>query len=142
MKKDFAVLEELVQTLEEIGYEKTVEVLKSSRNLIKDKDLVLQEYIINCVCKCFSISKKELLESKNPYTDARAICSIELKGHIGYSQSKIASILRRDDSVISKYIKRINFLDEGHREDRKLIDKIDDIEKKVREFKTNIINKQ
>lgn len=140
MRKDFLIIEELVLTANEIGYDKTLEILKSSRNMIKDKDLVLQEFIINCVCKCYSVQKKELLSSKNKYTDARSVCAIILKKHLNYSQSKISGILRRDDSVISKYIKRISYLNDKNSDDKAIIIKISEVENQVREFKTKILN--
>jgi hypothetical protein len=142
-KSEFTILEELVLTIDKIGIEKTLEIIKNSRNLAKDKDLILQEFIIESVCNAFSISKRELLKGKSSLdkTNALAICSVELKGHLGYSQGRIASILKKHDSVVSKYIKKITYLDSNHQEDKRILDKLDVIEVKVRDFKNNIINK-
>ena len=130
-------------TIDKIGIEKTLEIIKNSRNLAKDKDIILQEYIIESVCNAFSISKRELLKGKSSLdkTNALAICSVELKGHLGYSQGRIASILKKHDSVVSKYIKKITYLDSNHQEDKRILEKLDIIEVKVRDFKNNIINK-
>jgi len=142
-KSEFTILEELVLTIDKIGIEKTLEIIKNSRNLAKDKDIILQEFIIESVCNAFSISKRELLKGKSSLdkTNALAICSVELKGHLGYSQGRIASILKKHDSVVSKYIKKITYLDSNHQEDKRILDKLDVIEVKVRDFKNNIINK-
>jgi hypothetical protein len=142
-KSEFTILEELVLTIDKIGIEKTLEIIKNSRNLAKDKDIILQEYIIESVCNAFSISKRELLKGKSSLdkTNALAICSVELKGHLGYSQGRIASILKKHDSVVSKYIKKITYLDSNHQEDKRILEKLDIIEVKVRDFKNNIINK-
>ena len=142
-KSEFTILEELVLTIDKIGIEKTLEIIKNSRNLAKDKDIILQEFIIESVCNVFSMSKRELLKGKSSLdkTNALAICSVELKGHLGYSQGRIASILKKHDSVVSKYIKKITYLDSNHQEDKRILDKLDVIEVKVRDFKNNIINK-
>jgi hypothetical protein len=142
-KSEFTILEELVLTIDKIGIEKTLEIIKNSRNLAKDKDIILQEFIIESVCNAFSMSKRELLKGKSSLdkTNALAICSVELKGHLGYSQGRIASILKKHDSVVSKYIKKITYLDSNHQEDKRILDKLDVIEVKVRDFKNNIINK-
>jgi hypothetical protein len=139
IKGEFILLEEIVITVDRIGLEKTLEIIRKSRELPKDKDLLLQEYIIECVCNAFSISRNELIKAKGK-TNALAVCSIMLKIHLGYSQGKIASILKKHDSVISKYIKRITYLDSKHQEDKRLLDKLDSVEIKIREFKNNIIN--
>ena len=141
-KEDFTILEELVLTVDKIGYEKTLEIIKNSRNLAKDKDIVLQEFIVQTVCQVFSLTKKDLFKGKGSThkTNALALCSVELKGHLGYSQGRIASVLKKHDSVISKYIKKVTYLDENHSEDKLLLAKLDNIEIKVRDFKNRVIN--
>lgn len=142
-RSEFRIFEELVLTVDKIGYEKTLEIIKNSRNLARDKDIVLQEFIIQTVCSSFSFSKKQLIKgtSKIEKTNALAICSYELKSNLGYSQNKIAFILNRHDSVISKYIKRINYLNAKFSDDKLLINKIADIRMKIIDFKNNVINK-
>lgn len=139
----FRIFEELVLTVDKIGYEKTLEIIRNSRNLAKDRDLVLQEFIIQTICSSFSFSKKQLLKgsSSTKKTNALAICSYELKSNLGYSQNKIAFVLSKHDSVISKYIKRINYLNEKYSEDKILINKIAEIRMKIIDFKNNVINK-
>lgn len=140
---DFKIFEELVLTVDRIGYERTLEIIKNSRNLARDKDIVLQEFIIQTICSSFSLSKKQLLKgSSNTHkTSALAICSYELKSKLGYSQNKIAFVLNRHDSVISKYIKRINYLNERISDDKILMDKLTEINQKIIDFKYNILNK-
>tara|TARA_Y100000592_G_scaffold101114_1_gene185608 strand:+ start:5767 stop:6201 length:435 start_codon:yes stop_codon:yes gene_type:complete len=139
----FRIFEELVLTVDKIGYEKTLEIIRNSRNLAKDRDLVLQEFIIQTICSSFSFSKKQLLKgsSSTNKTNALAICSYELKSNLGYSQNKIAFVLSKHDSVISKYIKRINYLNEKYSDDKILINKIAEIRMKIIDFKNNVINK-
>jgi hypothetical protein len=139
----FRIFEELVLTVDKIGYEKTLEIIRNSRNLAKDRDLVLQEFIIQTICSSFSFSKKQLLKgsSSTNKTNALAICSYELKSNLGYSQNKIAFVLSKHDSVISKYIKRINYLNEKYSDDKILINKITEIRMKIIDFKNNVINK-
>ena len=140
---EFKIFEELVLTVDKIGYAKTLEIIKNSRNLARDKDIVLQEFIIQTICSSFSFSKKQLLKgnSNSHKTNALAICSYELKSNLKYSQNKIAFVLNRHDSVISKYIKRINYLDENYSDDKALIEKLSQIRDKIIEFKRNVINK-
>ena len=82
---EFRIFEELVLTVDRIGYEKTLEIIKSSRNLARDKDIILQEFIIQAICTNFSLSKNKLLKgSSNTHkTNALAICSYELKINLG-----------------------------------------------------------
>ena len=61
-RNEIRIFEELVLTVDKIGYKKTLEIIRNSRNLAKDKDIVLQEFIINSVCSCFGLSKKRLVE--------------------------------------------------------------------------------
>ena len=142
-RSEIRIFEELVLTVDKIGYEKTLEIIRNSRNLAKDKDIVLQEFIINSVCSCFGLKKSDLLKgrSTNNKTNALAICSYELKFKLSYSQNRIALILNKHDSVISKYIKRVSFLDSNYVEDKKLIEKKNAIRDKIVEFKNNVINK-
>jgi hypothetical protein len=142
-RNEIRIFEELVLTVDKIGYKKTLEIIRNSRNLAKDKDIVLQEFIINSVCSCFGLSKSDLLKGKSTTnkTNALAICSFELKFNLSYSQNRIAFVLNKHDSVISKYIKRISFLDSNYAEDAKLIDKKRQIREKIIEFKNNVINK-
>mgnify|MGYP006197868067 FL=1 len=140
---DFKIFEELVLTVDRIGYEKTLEIIKNSRNLARDKDIILQEFIIQAICTNFSLSKKKLLKgSSNTHkTNALAICSYELKINLGYSQNKIAFVLNKHDSVISKYIKRINYLNEKISDDKILLDKMNEVRQKIIDFKHNVINR-
>lgn len=142
-KGEFKMFEELVLTVDKIGYEKTLEVIRNSRNLASDKETLLREFIISTVCFCFSVSKKELLSGKSTTerTNALAICSYELKKNIGCSLSSISFVLKKDSSVISRYIKRVNSLDENYKEDKILLDKQAQIRKKITEFRNNVINK-
>lgn len=141
-KSDFTLLEELVLTVDKIGYDKTLALIRKSRSLVDDKDEVLKEYIIQQTCSVFSISKKDLLGSKSftRKTDILAIISFKLREHLRFSQGRIASIIRRHDSVVSKYQKKISHLDENHIEDQILLDKINVIELSVREFKNKLID--
>jgi hypothetical protein len=142
-RSEFKIFEELVLTVDKIGYEKTLEIIRNSRNLAKDKDILLQEFIISTVCSSFSFSKKQLLKgvSNTMKTNALAICSYELKYTLGYSQNKIAFVLNRHDSVISKYIKKINYLNSKISDDKLIIDKMEEIKEKIIQFKNNVINK-
>jgi hypothetical protein len=141
IKNEFQILEEIVLTVDKIGIEKTVEIIRKARDLAKDNDIVIQEFIIQQVCNAFSITKMDLFEGKGNIdrTNALAIISVEMKNHLGYSQGRIAGILRKHDSVISKYIKRISYLDDNHIEDKRLIQKFDIVDINIKEFKNKLI---
>jgi hypothetical protein len=144
MRKNIStqLIEELLRSIDEIGIEKTIGTLQIARQS-KDTSEVLKEFIIISTCKEFGINKKELLVGKK-YTAQRknaiGVASILLKQHCNISQSKIAIILRKDNSNISKYIKKYNRLDANFKEDRIVLVHIENLQHLIKEFSTKILN--
>ena len=137
------LIEELLKTIEKIGLDKTIDTLKITQNKIQDSQFLMQEYIIDICCTQKSITKKVLitsLDNNENRTNCIAIISYLLNKHNSQSQTQIGYLLKRDNSVISKYIKKINQLDNQFFFDIQLIKDIDEIEVKIKEFKTKIIN--
>jgi hypothetical protein len=137
------LIEELLKTIEKIGLDKTIDTLKITQNKIQDSQFLMQEYIIDICCTQKSISKKTLLNSVDNNvnrTNCIAEISYLLNKHNSQSQTQIGYILKKDNSVISKYIKKINQLDNKCFFDIQMIKDINDIEIKIKEFKTKIIN--
>jgi len=139
--KGTVLLSELLKTIESVGLDKTIESLKITQNKIIDKYEVLQEIIIKCSCEEFNLKSENFKNAKSNYnnTNCMAIISYLLFRHNGYAQTKIANILKKDNSVVSKYIKKINELDDKHTQDQKLLFKLSNIENQVKEFKDKIL---
>ena len=144
MRKNIStqLIEELLRSIDEIGIERTIGTLEIARQS-KDNREVLREFIIVSTCKEFGINKQELFVGKK-YTSQRknaiGVCSLLLKQHCNLSQSKIGIILRKDNSNISKYLKKYNSLDIRFKEDRQVLAHIDNLQKLIKEFTTKIIS--
>lgn len=132
---------EIHKTLEVVEVSRFINICKIARESIINTDEALQEYIISICCNAFSISKKDLISSdttSRSKTDCISVCSYLLSFHLGMKQTKIMTVIKRDNSVISKYIKRISLLDINHPSDKPLIKTIDLLNEKINEFKIKI----
>ena len=139
--KSRELIEELLNTVDNVGVSETIEVLKRNQNKIKDNDEIIKDYIIATCCDVFSVSKKTLRIGKasGKKTDCLACCSYLLYSHLEYSQSQIVRELRKDNSVISRYIKRINYLSEKHVPDKKMLSILSQLEDSIKSFKIKLL---
>ena len=70
---------------------------------------------------------EEIIAERN-----QSVCSYLLNCHRNMKQTK------KDNSVISKYIKRISMLDNNHPIDKPIVDLIDNLNECINNFKQNI----
>jgi len=136
------LVEELLKAIDVIGLDKTIDTLEYAQTTGVDHILILQEFIIKTSCDAFSITRAKLLcgKSDRNKTNAIATSSYFLSNHLGYSQAKISSVVKKDNSVISKYIKRINNLDTHHLADQEMLLTLNRLNKQIKDFKTKLQN--
>ena len=137
------LIEELLKTIEKIGLDKTIHTLKITQDKIQDSQFVMQEYIIDICCTYNSVSKKTLINSLDNNinrTNTIAEISYLLNKHNNQTQTEIGYLLKKDNSVISKYIKKINLLIGKIYSDLPVLKAIEKIEQKINDFKIKILN--
>jgi len=142
-KKDSKLLiEVLLKTIDRVGIRKTIESLEITEVHITENQ-VLQEIIINVVCKEFKITKRTLLlgRKNNPSrTNAIGVCCLLIKRYCKISQAEIGKLLRKDVSNVNKYIKRCENLDENFKADKEVIMKMGRAELNMNKELANKLN--
>jgi chromosomal replication initiation ATPase DnaA len=129
--KSIELISEVLKTASQIGLQKTLEVNIAAR---KDslsveeqaaRKKVNNEFVINEVCKVFNITYNEFMNSRSRgiRKDACMVAMMYFKYDLKYTLEEIGAILKRDSSLVSKYITIYNKLDHKSRFDRKIIDK-------------------
>jgi len=136
------LVEELLKAIDSIGLDKTINTLEFAQNTGVDQNFILQEYIVTITCDAYSITRKKFLSGKSDKsrTNAIATTSYFLSSFLGYSQTKISGVVKKDNSVISKYIKRINNLDKHHLADQEILLILNRLNTQIKDFKTKLMN--
>lgn len=123
------LIEVLFKAIDKMGIKKTIQVLEVSQNYTDDNKRLIELVLIN-TCNHFNISQSILINSRKNIasrTNAIGVCSILLLRMCKLSQREISSILRKDPSLINKYIKKYESLDMNFKDDALIIDKIEQI---------------
>lgn len=131
------VLKEIDKTIRTIGVDRLMEILTYSRQnpIILTKDqIIYAEKIIQLVCDEFQITVEELysVQRKNNRRNAIGICAYFFEKYVQIDNANSAYILKKPDDTISVYKKEINCLNPKHPMDFKLIEKIKNIEAKIK----------
>lgn len=122
------VLIEMGRTIEKIGIDDTIDLLKYSRQKISEisgEDLENTNKVVNVVCKIFNISIKEFNSSlrKNNRRYAIGIATQILTDIYGLDISDLSFLFKKPDGLLSIYRKEIRELNPKHKVDIKLIEK-------------------
>ena len=122
------VLIEMGRTIEKIGIDDTIDLLKYSRQKISEisgEDLENTNKVVNVVCKIFDISIKEFNSSlrKNNRRYAIGIATQILTDIYGLDISDLSFLFKKPDGLLSIYRKEIRELNPKHKVDIKLIEK-------------------
>jgi hypothetical protein len=130
------VFKELNKTIEVIGTDKLIEILKySRRNIVNltEEQVSQAELIIKLVCDEFEITLDEFLSSKrkNNRRYAIGICALFFQNNIGIDNCDISYILKKPQSITSSYKNDILLLKENHPVDSKILEKIQNIKNKL-----------
>jgi hypothetical protein len=126
------VFKELDKTIQIIGAEKLIEILKYSR---KNPPTLNQEQIeqalglVQVVCDEFKISLDDIfdMKRKNNRRISIGICAFVIQKHLNLDNSNISYILKKSDTLVSLYKQEILRLNSNHPSDRQILEKIDNI---------------
>jgi len=126
------VFKELDKTIQIIGAEKLIEILKYSR---KNPPTLNQEQIekalklVQVVCDEFKISLDDIfdMKRKNNRRISIGICAFVIQKQLNLDNSNISYILKKSDTLVSLYKQEILRLNSNHPSDRQILEKIDNI---------------
>jgi len=126
------VFKELDKTIQIIGAEKLIEILKYSR---KNPPTLNQEQIeqalrlVQVVCDEFRISLDDIfdMKRKNNRRISIGICAFVIQKQMNLDNSNISYILKKSDTLVSLYKQEILRLNSNHPSDRQILEKIDNI---------------
>ena len=126
------VFKELDKTIQVIGAEKLIEILKYSR---KNPPTLNQEQIekalklVQVVCDEFNITLNDIfdMKRKNNRRISIGVCAFVIQKQLNLDNSNISYILKKPDTLVSLYKQEILRLNSSHPSDRQVLQKIDNI---------------
>jgi hypothetical protein len=126
------VFKELDKTIQIIGADKLIEILKYSR---KNPPTLNQEQIeqslklIQIVCDEFKISLQDIfdMQRKNNRRISIGVCAFVIQKKLNLDNSNISYILKKPDALVSLYKQEILRLNSKHPSDRQILEKIEKI---------------
>jgi len=130
------VFKELDKTIQKIGAEKLIQILKFSR---KNDSQLTQEQIeealklVQIVCDEFKIVLEDIFGSKrkNNRRISIGISAIVIQRKLNLDTSNISYILKKPDTLISLYKQEILRLKEEHPSDKQILEKIKTINNNI-----------
>jgi chromosomal replication initiation ATPase DnaA len=132
-----SVLLELNKTIQVIGTEKLLELLKISRE--NDTDLgeevkVKSQMFIKIVCDEFNIEIDDFYSRtrKNNRRYAIGITAMILKEYLKLDVADISFLIKKPNNLVSIYCSEVLELNPKHKSDIYIIEKIDNINKKLK----------
>ena len=135
-----SVLSELNKTIQIIGTEKLLQLLKISRendsNLGEEVKLKSQ-MIIRLVCDEFNIETDDFYSRtrKNNRRYAIGITAMILKEHLKLDVADISFLIKKPNNLVSIYCSEVYDLNPKHKSDINIIQKIDNINIKLNTLK-------
>jgi len=134
------LIEALLKTIDKMGLKKTIQVLQVSQNTFT-KDEVLINLILLNTCIEFNINQNVLIGGRKntpQRTNAIGVVSVLLLRMAKLTQRQISQMLKKDPSLINKYIKKYEALDKNFAQDMNLINKIQRIrENTLKQYELN-----
>lgn len=133
------VLSELNKTIQVIGTEKLIEILKISRENDTDLDddtIVKSRMIIQIVCDEFKIEYDDFFsrQRKNNRRYAIGITATLLKDILKLDVADISFLLKKPNNLISIYSNEVLELNPKHKSDIVIIEKIENINTKLKQI--------
>jgi hypothetical protein len=131
------VLKELDKTIQVIGTEKLLEILKYSRlttTNINEAQINRSLHIIKTVCDEFGISISEFFDN-NRKTGRRVTIGVSafiIQKEMNLSNSDISYILKKSDEAVSLYKQEVIRLNSNHPQDRQVLEKIKTISETIK----------
>lgn len=136
------VLKELDKTIQVIGTEKLIEILKYSRlstSNINEDQINKSLEIIKIVCDEFNLSLSEFFDNKRKII-RRVVIGVSaylIQKEMNLSNSNISYILKKSDEAVSLYKQEILRLNPNHSQDIKVLEKIKIISETIKNKITN-----
>jgi chromosomal replication initiation ATPase DnaA len=132
-----SVLTELNKTIQVIGTEKLLELLKISRENDSDlgEDVKLKsKMIIKIVCDEFNIEVNDFYSRtrKNNRRYAIGITAMVLKDYLNLDVADISFLIKKPNNLVSIYCSEVNELNPNHKSDIYIIEKIKNINIKLK----------
>jgi chromosomal replication initiation ATPase DnaA len=130
------VLKELDKTIQVIGTEKLLEILKYSRlntTNINEAQINRSLEIIKVVCDEFNISLVEFFDRKRK-TNRRTAIGISaylIQKELNLDNSNISYILKKPDESVSLYKQEVIRLNPNHPQDKQILEKIKTISETI-----------
>jgi chromosomal replication initiation ATPase DnaA len=131
------VLLELNKTIQVIGKDKLLELLKISRenesNLNEEIKLKSQE-VIKIVCNEFNIDVDDFYSRtrKNNRRYAIGITAMILKDYLNLDVADISYLLKKPNNLVSIYCTEVHELNPKHKSDIYIIERIENINQKLK----------
>lgn len=131
------VLSELSSTIQIIGTEKTMELLKISRenNSNLDENVKQQSHgIIRIVCDEFNIATDDFYSRmrKNNRRYAIGVTAFILKERLSLDLADISFLIKKPNNLVSLYLAEVNELNPKLKSDIFIIERIENINKKLK----------
>jgi hypothetical protein len=136
------VFKELDKTIQIIGTDKLIEILKYSR---KNPPTLNQEQIeqalrlVQIVCNEFNIKLEDIfdMKRKNNRRISIGVCASVIQQELKLDNSNISYILKKPDTLVSLYKQEILRLNPKHPSDRQILEKIDNINANINKLFKN-----
>lgn len=133
------VLSELNKTIQVVGTEKLIEILKISRENdtdLDDETIVKSRMIIQIVCDEFKIEYDDFFsrQRKNNRRYAIGITATLLKDILKLDVADISFLLKKPNNLISIYSNEVLELNPKHKSDIVIIEKIENINTKLKQI--------
>ena len=135
-----SILLELNKTIQVIGTEKLLELLKISRE--NDSDLgeevkLKSQVVIKIVCDEFNIEVDDFYSRtrKNNRRYAIGITAMILKDYLKLDVADISFLIKKPNNLVSIYCSEVNELNPNHKSDIYIIEKINNINIKLNTLK-------
>jgi len=127
---------EMSKTLDYLGVNETINVLKVSRqkfNVISNEQKELCNSIINVVCDVFDITIPDFYSRtrKNNRRYAIGITAMIFTDNLLIDISDVSFLLKKPVNLVSSYRKEVKELNPNHKSDIKIIEKINIINKEL-----------
>ena len=130
------VFKELDKTIQKIGAEKLIQILKYSRkNTASLSEEQIQEAlkIVQIVCDEFKITLEDFFDTKrkNNRRVSIGISAFILQKKLNLDTSNISYILKKPDTLVSLYKQEILRLNEEHPSDKPIFEKLKNINNNI-----------
>lgn len=123
----------LLKTIDKVGLKKTIQVLQISHKHFSQDEILINLIILN-TCIEFNIDEKTLLAGRKNTanrTNAIGVASVLIMRMAKLSQRQISLILKKDPTLINKYVKKYEHLDKNFTQDAEVILRMNKVRENV-----------